>query len=56
MNRNLNIRKNEINNFILKDNFLQFLVIHSITGENVARVISDALKYLGINCDYMSRL
>ncbi|KAL4141924.1 hypothetical protein QTP88_004470 [Uroleucon formosanum] len=50
---NLNIEKNEINNYVLKEDFLQFVPVNSTTGQNLATVILVTLKNLGIKCDYL---
>jgi len=48
-----NIERNEINNYVLKEDFLQFVPVNSTTGQNLATVILDTLKNLGITCDYL---
>jgi len=53
LDNNLNIEKNEINNYVLKENFLQFVPVNSTTGQNMATVILVTLKNLGITCDYL---
>jgi len=53
LDNNLNIEKNEINNYVLKEDFLQFVPVNSTTGQNLATVILATLKNLGIKCDYL---
>ncbi|XP_022177820.1 52 kDa repressor of the inhibitor of the protein kinase-like [Myzus persicae] len=53
LENNLNIEKNEINNYVLKEDFLQFVPVSSTTGQNLATVILVTLKNLGITCDYL---
>ncbi|XP_025420070.1 zinc finger MYM-type protein 1-like [Sipha flava] len=53
LENNLNIKKNEINNYVLKEDFLQFVPVNSTTGQNLATVILVTLKNLGIKCDYL---
>ncbi|KAL4127184.1 hypothetical protein QTP88_011381 [Uroleucon formosanum] len=53
LDNNLNIEKNEINNYVLKEDFLQFVPVNSTTGQNLATVILVTLKNLGIKCDYL---
>ncbi|KAL4120679.1 hypothetical protein QTP88_013327 [Uroleucon formosanum] len=53
LDNNLNIEKNEINNYVLKEDFLQFVPVKSTTGQNLATVILVTLKNLGIKCDYL---
>ncbi|VVC37581.1 Protein of unknown function DUF4817,Domain of unknown function DUF4371 [Cinara cedri] len=51
LDNNLNIEKNEINNYVLKEDFLQFVPVSSTGGQNLATVILGTLKNLGITCD-----
>ncbi|KAL4085322.1 hypothetical protein QTP88_027181 [Uroleucon formosanum] len=55
LDNNLNIEKNEINNYVLKEDFLQFVPVNSTTGQNLATVILVTLKNLGIKCDYLAK-
>ncbi|KAL4154001.1 hypothetical protein QTP88_001834 [Uroleucon formosanum] len=48
LDNNLNIEKNEINNYVLKENFLQFVPVNSTTGQNLATVILVTLKILSV--------
>ncbi|XP_050545738.1 zinc finger MYM-type protein 1-like isoform X3 [Daktulosphaira vitifoliae] len=50
---NLNVEKDQTINYVVKEDFLQFVPVHSTTGQNLATVILDNLKNLGINCDYL---
>jgi len=40
-------------NYILREDFLQFIPVHSTTGQNIASVIINSLQALGINDKYM---
>ncbi|KAF0765422.1 52 kDa repressor of the inhibitor of the protein kinase-like, partial [Aphis craccivora] len=44
--------KNDIT-YILKEDFLQFIPVYSTTGQNLATVILENLKRLGVNSRYM---
>lgn len=53
MESNLNVEKDQTINYVMKEDFLQFVPVHSTTGQNLATVILDTLKNLGINSDYL---
>ncbi|XP_022175167.1 zinc finger MYM-type protein 1-like, partial [Myzus persicae] len=40
-------------NYVLREDFLQFVPVHSTTGQNLASVIINSLQALGINDKYM---
>jgi hypothetical protein len=40
--------KNDIT-YVLKEDFLQFISVYSTTGQNLATVILENLKRLGVN-------
>jgi len=44
--------KNDIS-YVLKEDFLQFIPVYSTTGQNLATVILENLKRLGVNSRYM---
>ncbi|KAE9522168.1 hypothetical protein AGLY_017428, partial [Aphis glycines] len=44
--------KNDIT-YVLKEDFLQFIPVYSTTGQNLATVILENLKRLGVNSRYM---
>lgn len=44
--------KNDIT-YVLKEDFLQFIPVYSTTGQNLAIVILENLKRLGVNSRYM---
>jgi len=44
--------KNDIS-YVLREDFLQFLPVYSTTGRNLATVILENLKRLGVNSRYM---
>ncbi|XP_008182934.1 52 kDa repressor of the inhibitor of the protein kinase-like [Acyrthosiphon pisum] len=48
-----NIGRNEINNYVLKEDFLQFVPVNSTNSQILATVILGTLKNLGITCDYL---
>lgn len=53
LDNNLNTKNNEINNYVLKEDFLQFVPVSSTDGQSLAKVILGTLKNLGITCDYL---
>jgi hypothetical protein len=53
LDKNSNTEKNEINNYILKEDFLQFVPVSSINGQSLAKVIVGILKKFGITCEYL---
>ncbi|XP_029348431.1 52 kDa repressor of the inhibitor of the protein kinase-like [Acyrthosiphon pisum] len=41
------------NNNMVNESFLQFVIIHSLTGNDLASAIINGLKSCGINCEYL---
>jgi len=53
LDNNLNTKNNEINNYVLKEDVLQFVPVNSTDGQSLAKVILGTLKNFGITCDYL---
>lgn len=53
LNNYLNTKNNKINNYVLKEDFLQFVPVDSTDGQSLAKVILETLKNLDITCDYL---